>query len=142
MIRRAIVEEIIDPYLMKVRIPEVDRTKSSSTYVDTEDLEEMTVCVQAGITTSLNVGDIVIVSYDKYAPDEAVILGCLFREGLESFTDAKLNELIVFGKAELTKNTKIGDISYNELSSLSGVKDNVQKQLNDLQEQLNLLKKG
>lgn len=141
MIRRAIVEEIIDPYLMKVRIPEVDRTKSSSTYVDTEDLEEMTVCVQAGITTSLNVGDIVIVSYDKYAPDEAVILGCLFREGLESFTDAKLNELIVFGKAELTKNTKIGDISYNELSSLSGIKDNVQKQLNDLQEQLNLLKK-
>lgn len=142
MIRRAIVEEIIDPYLMKVRIPEVDRTKSSSTYVDTEDLEEMTVCVQAGITTSLNVGDIVIVSYDKYAPDEAVILGCLFREGLESFTDAKLNELIVFGKAELTKNTTIGDIGYNELSSLSGVKDNVQKQLNDLQEQLNLLKKG
>lgn len=137
MIRRAIVEEVTNPYRLKVRIPEVDRTTQSSLYISTDELEELTVCVPAGWTPTFKVGDIVIVSYDEYRTDESVVLGFLFREALDSISNATLQDLIVESSAVLPEQTTIGEVKASELKHLSGITGNIQKQLNSLQQQIN-----
>lgn len=133
MIRRAIVEKVLTNYLVKVRIPEVDRSLTSSLNVSTDNLGEMTVCTPPGYKPYIKVGDIVIVSYDEFNPDQSVILGYLFREQpVNTLSDADLNSLAVLSEATLPLETSIGNVKSNELQCLVGLNENVQKQINDL----------
>lgn len=141
MIRRAIVEQVVTPFRVKVRIPEVDRAKKSSQHISTDELDELTVCVPAGWHPNFQIGDVVIVSYDVFSPDESVIIGFLYKENLESVSELDITQLIVSSYANLPKNTVIGDVTANQLHSLTGVRDNIQKQLDSLQEQINQLQK-
>ena len=141
MIRRAIVEQVVSPFRVKVRIPEVDRAKKSSQHISTDELDELTVCVPAGWHPNFQIGDVVIVSYDVFSPDESVIIGFLYKENLESVSELDITQLIVSSYANLPKNTVIGDVTANQLHSLTGVRDNIQKQLDSLQEQINQLQK-
>ena len=141
MIRRAIVEEVVTPFRVKVRIPEVDRAKKSSQHISTAELDESTVCVPAGWHPNFQIGDIVIVSYEVFSPDESVIIGFLYKENLKSVSELDITQLIVSSYASLPKNTIIGDVTATQLHSLTGVRDNIQKQLDSLQEQINQLQK-
>ena len=141
MIRRAIVEQVVSPFRVKVRIPEVDRAKKSSQHISTDELDELTVCVPAGWHPNFQIGDVVIVSYDVFSPDESVIIGFLYKENLESVSELDITQLIVSSYANLPKNTVIGDVTANQLHSLTGVRDNIQQQLDSLQEQINQLQK-
>ncbi len=141
MIRRAIVEQVVNPFRVKVRIPEVDRAKKSSQHISTDELDELTVCVPAGWHPNFQIGDIVIVSYDVFSPDESVVIGFLYKENLESISEVDITQLIVSSYAKLPKNTTIGDVTSIQLQNLTGVKDNIQKQLDSLQEQINQLQK-
>lgn len=141
MIRRAIVEEVVTPFRVKVRIPEVDRAKKSSQHISTAELDELTVCVPAGWHPNFQIGDIVIVSYDIFSPDESVVIGFLYKENLKSVSELDITQLIVSSYASLPKNTIIGDVTATQLHSLTGVRDNIQKQLDSLQEQINQLQK-
>lgn len=142
MIRRAIVEQVVSPFRVRVRIPEVDRAKKSSQHIPTEELEELTVCVPAGWHPNFQVGDIVIVSYDAFSPDESVVIGFLYKESLSSVSEAELSQLVVNDFATLPINTTIGEVTSTQIQYLSGVQDNIQKQLNSLQEQIDQLLKG
>lgn len=147
MIRRGIVEQIVDRYTVKVRIPEIDQVSTAALHVNTEDLDEMTVCVLPGCCINMQVGDIVIVSYDPYSSKQAVVIGYLFRENMSStLCDFELNKIDVKGKATLPYYTSIGNVTSEQLSYLSGTTDNIQRQLDDLKisiEKLeNQIKKG
>lgn len=141
MIRRAIVEQVVSPFRVKVRIPEVDRAKKSSQHISNDELDELTVCVPAGWHPNFQIGDIVIVSYDIFSPDESVIIGFLYKENLKSISEVDVTQLIVSSYASLPQNTTIGNVTAQQLQDLTGVRDNIQKQLDSLQEQINQLQK-
>lgn len=135
MVTKAIVEEIVDKYRIKVRIPILDRTSSSSIHTSTENLNTATICTLTHCDPNMRPGDIVFVAVDDR--DEVVILGWLYREKqTESFCDLSLSELKVNRSVELPSETTIGQISSSELSTLKGVNTNIQEQIDLLKSQV------
>lgn len=141
MIDKAIVEEIIDKYHVRIRVPKVDRLPSvGGIYTPTSELSIACICTLSNCNINLQVGDVVFVNYEGDNRKEPVIIGVLFRENNTSTAaDLILNELQVLYKATLPIETSIGKITSKELSYLEGVNDNIQNQLNYLLEQVNNL---
>lgn len=140
MITKAIVEQVIDKYSVRVRIPRLDRTTASSVHTATEDLNIATISTLPNCDPNLRPGDIVFIHLDRLNEDEAVIIGCLYREKrTEAFCDLILNSLTVNHECIFPYETTIGQVTSDELAFLHGVTGNIQNQLNLLQEQINLL---
>ena len=64
MITRGIVEKILTPYLVKVRIPTLNRTKDSSIKTLSDELNDTPICTLNHYDPNLRVGDIVIVGFE------------------------------------------------------------------------------
>lgn len=136
MIAKAIVEEVIDQYNIRVRIPSIDRTYQSSVHVNKEDLDVAVICTLPGCDPNIKVGDIVIVASDD-AEEDTLILGHLYRtKKTETLCDMLLSKLNVTNVATLPEDTTIGNVSSFELQQLSGIRGNVQLQITQLQEQV------
>lgn len=73
-IQRGIIEEIVSPYLYKVRIVNYDSDLSDPSKIKTTDLPLATLMTLPGVSVTYNIGDRVIVGFnnDEYQP---VILG-------------------------------------------------------------------
>jgi hypothetical protein len=141
MIVKAVVESVIDPYHVKIRVPLLDRDKSSSIHTSDSDLDTATICSLPNCRLNLQVGDIVFVATEKtYPVSQPVILGVLFRENAtSSMCDLVLGELFVENNCTLPKGTTIGEISYSETRMLSGATDNIQAQINALVDRISVL---
>lgn len=136
MIAKAIVEEVIDKYSIRVRIPSIDRTYQSSVHVNSSDLDIAVVCTLPGCDPNIKAGDIVIVASDA-AEEDTIVLGHLYRsKKTETLCDMLLSKLQVANVARLPEDTTIGDVSSFELQQLSGIRGNVQLQITQLQEQV------
>ena len=136
MIAKAIVEEVIDQYSIRVRIPSIDRTYQSSVHVNTSDLDVAVVCTLPGCDPNIKVGDIVIVASDN-AEEDTIVLGHLYRtKKTETLCDMLLSKLNVANIAVLPEDTTIGNVSSFELQQLCGIRGNVQSQITQLQEQV------
>ena len=136
MIAKAIVEEVIDQYSIRVRIPSIDRTYQSSVHVNTSDLDVAVVCTLPGCDPNIKVGDIVIVASDS-AEEDTIVLGHLYRtKKTETLCDMLLSKLNVANIAVLPEDTTIGNVSSFELQQLCGIRGNVQLQITQLQEQV------
>lgn len=141
MIAKAIVEEVIDKYNIRVRIPSIDRTYQSNVRVESSDLDIAVICTLPGCDPNIKVGDIVIVASDA-AEEDTIVLGHLYRtKKTETLCDMLLSRLNVVNSSTLPTNTTIGNVSAFELQQLSGVTGNIQQQLNYLAEQLVTLQK-
>lgn len=139
MIAKAIVEEVIDQYSIRVRIPSIDRTYQSSVRVDSRNLDVAVVCTLPGCDPNIRVGDIVIVASDE-AEEDTIILGHLYRtKKTETLCDMLLSKLTVSDSAALPEATSIGNVSSFELQQLTGLTGNVQFQLSQLQKQVERL---
>ena len=137
MITKAIVEEIISPYQVKVRIPTLDRVSSSAVSTSKDNLNIATICSLPNCYINLQVGDIVFVGFEDNTYYRAVVLGHLCRDALtDTYADVSFRSVDVKGEATLPYYTTIGNLTSEELSRLSGVSENIQKQLNFLQEQI------
>ena len=142
MITRGIVEEVIDRFNVKVRLPLLDGVQSGSVRATTKGLRTMVMCSLPRVEMNLQVGDVVFVAFEDYSEDRAVILGCLFRENTTSTrVSIDANSLVVVGNTILTDATRIGDVEGTEIQCLIGVSDNIQRQLNALSERLDVLEK-
>ncbi len=140
MITKGIVEKIVDRYHVKVRIPTIDRTPSSSIHTNTENLNTALICTLSNCNPNIQIGDVVFVALDDQSEDDAIILGYLYREVMTpTYCDLILNRLNVESEVALPKNITIGDITYTELSQLIGANKNLQQQITSLQNQLDLL---
>ncbi len=137
MITKAIVEKVIDPYNIRIRVPSLDRTYQSSVHTNSEELNVAIVCTLPGCDPNIKSGDIVFVSIDETEEDRAVILGYLYRtKKTETLCDMLLSKLTVMNVATLPQDTTIGDVSSFELQQLTGIRGNVQLQITQLQEQV------
>ena len=133
MITKGIVEEL-KGYQAKVRLPIYDGLANTKNATSNENLSYATVCVTTNLNNSLNVGDIVYVSFEDNDKGKPVILGQLYKEEMNTLADMKLNsaninQLTVNKNASLPQNTSIGSISSKEIAALSGIKDNIQNQI-------------
>ena len=140
MITRGIVEEIVSPYQVKVRIPLLDRAHDSPLSTSTESLNTATICCLPNCYMNMQVGDVVFVGFEDNTYYKAVILGHLSREVMSNtYSDVNLGTLTVISGADLPQSTTIGNVSSTEISRLSGVTENIQKQIDYLKDQLETL---
>ena len=140
MITKAIVEEVISPYQVRVRIPLLDGAASSTMSTPTNQLNIATICSLPNCYINPQVGDIVFVGFEDNTYYKAVVLGHLSREAMtHTYTDAKLNSLIVNSFVELPEQTNIGNVTNTEISYLSGASGNLQKQIDILKQQVDML---
>ena len=135
MITKGIVEEL-KGYQAKVRLPIYDGLANTKNATSNENLSYAAVCVTTNLNNSLNVGDIVYVSFEDNDKGKPVILGQLYKEEMNTLADIKLNsaninQLTVNKNASLPQNTSIGSISSKEIAALSGIKDNIQNQIDN-----------
>lgn len=135
MITKGIVEEL-KGYQAKVRLPIYDGLANTKNATANENLSYATVCITTNLNNSLNVGDIVYVSFEDNDKGKPVILGQLYKEEMNTLADIKLNsaninQLTINKNVSLPQNTSIGSISSKEIAALSGVKDNIQNQIDN-----------
>lgn len=136
MITKAIVEEIISPYEVRVRIPLLDRQKNTTLSTKTEDLNIATICTLPNCYCNPQVGDIVFVGFEDNTYYRVVILGYLCKEAMTpTYSDITFNSLQVKSSASLPEETTIGNVTSSELAKLEGVRESIQKQLDNLKEQ-------
>lgn len=140
MIERGIIEEVIDSYTVRVRIPSVDRVATSTIHTASNNLRQAVVSALPGVVLHLSVGDVVIVDIPDRSSSSGTILGYLYRPETRDFKcDALFDTLSVQSASILPKNTTIGDVTSSEIRCLHGVSSNIQKQLDDILERLKRL---
>ena len=153
MIQKAIVVGVSNdaPYKYKVRVPVIHGLSSTPGCTTDEELPFAPVCNVGGFYGVINVGDVVYVAFENGEFDTPVIIGQLITgsgasnlKGNNSFnrpvqTGAKLKSLEFEddentgeSSARLPENTTIGSVSPFEISTLYGIKQNIQVQLNSL----------
>lgn len=137
MLTKAIVEEVLSPYEVRVRIPLLNKIQGSPLATPTEDLNIASVCTLPNCYTNFQVGDIVFVEFEDNTTHKAVILGHLCREATQgTYPDLHSGDLVVHGNSTLPTNTRIGNVTAIELSHLTGLQDNIQRQLDFLSERV------
>lgn len=140
MITKAIVEEIVSPYQVKIRIPLLDGAPDSHMATKTDNLNVATICSLPNCYSNLQVGDVVFVGFEDNTYYKAVVLGHLSREAMtETYADVTFNHLVARGSAVLPKDIRIGNLNYSDLEALSGITENIQKQINSLKEDISAI---
>ena len=134
MVTKGIIEEIINIYQAKVRLPVYDGFADTKNATPSNELTIASICNIPNIYNTIAVGDIVYVAFEDNDLGNPVILGQLYKEEMNTLADIKLNsaninQLTVNKNASLPQNTSIGSISSKEIAALSGIKDNIQNQI-------------
>lgn len=140
MITRAIIEEVVDLFSYRVRIPIFDRIESATHHTSFENLLIAKASVSKGSNNQFQKGDVVFVAFENNDLGSPVIIGHLYRNALLQDQLGPIIEatnLTITGKASLPITTTIGDLSYNQLFYLSNVESDIQAQINDVQAQIN-----
>lgn len=141
MITKGIVEDIIDTYQVRVRLPIFDKIDGAKNATKNEDLSIGTVCCLPNSSYQVNVGDVVFVGFEDNDISKPIILGQLYRD-----VDSNTLMTLILGTLEtktstvLSENTTIGDVSANEIKCLLGIKTNIQQQLNSIIEDISKIK--
>lgn len=139
MITKAIVEEVLSPYQVRIRIPLLDRPAFTPLAAKTEELNVATICTLPNCYLNIQVGDIVFVGFEDNTAYKAVILGHLCREATTTYASMAVDSLDVKSHAALPFDTTIGSITATELNYLYGTTGNIQGQLNALAKRLEKL---
>lgn len=136
MITKAIVEDVIDRYNIKIRIPSLDRTPRSSVRTLSDNLDVAIICTLPHFDLNIQRGDIVIVAWEE-TEEEPIILGYLYRSKMtDTYVDCILSSVHVNNNAHLPHDTFIGDVMNHEIHQLTGIRANIQKQIDELQAKL------
>lgn len=137
MLSKGIIEELLTPTLVRVRIPIIHKLKNVPNGTPTSELGTAIICTLPNCTPNLKVDDVVIVGFEDNDYGKPIIFGVLFTgEPDGTLSDLKLGSLEVVTETVLSTNTTIGKIKYEELSKLSGLTDNVQSQINLINEKI------
>ena len=133
MITKAIVEAVLTPHQVKIRIPLFDRSNDESLSTKLEYLHTATICTLPQCYLNVQVGDVVFVGFEDNKLYKPVILGHLSREADNpTYMNVTFNNLVANGAVSLPPNTTIGDVSAEELANLHGVRNDIQAQIDML----------
>ena len=130
MICRGIVEEIISKYQVRVRIPIIHQIENTAQFILDADLPVASICTSPNTHLNLSVGDVVIVGFENQDLGRPIILGYLYTGEFSNTAASQIfNSIDVVSDAKLPASTVIGSVSSDELRRLSGLRDNLQGQL-------------
>lgn len=128
MITKGIVKSIINDYEAVVNVPLLDSDVN---------------CIISSLPNSriiLQLDDIVFVAFEDYDLSKGVIIGFLFKENSNlSSINLELDSLQVNSKSTFSKSINIGNISYEQLQYLSGLSQNIQTSLKNIEDRLDRL---
>lgn len=137
MVTKGIVEELIDDYRARVRIPFFNGIQGTSSATDTKDLYVATIATLPNCKLNLQLKDVVYLAFEDNKLDSPVIIGQLSRETTtERNAIMKVDTLNVGVDTYLPSYTYIGDITPQEISCLKGINKNLQIQLEILSERI------
>lgn len=118
MVTKAIIDSIINEYTVKVRIPFINKNNNNTS--------DAIICTLPQCQFLPVVGDVVLVAFEDYQISKPIIIGCLFKEsGNTSLINITTQALTVESKAILSKDTTIGDITYDDLKELIAFKNSM-----------------
>lgn len=142
MVCKAIIEQIVSDYKVKVRIPTFHRGEESVGCTPSIDIPTATICVPPSIYPSLKVKDVVFVDFEDDNVDKPVVMGVLFSSNCYNIkSDIKGNSLIIDVNAKLPKDTTIGEVTSQNIQHLTGLNNNAQKQLDNNDSRLKKIEK-
>lgn len=137
MITKGIVEQIVDNYTYKVRLPLYDGITSAPTFTSTDDLNIATVNCPPNCRYNLRIGDIVFVGFEDNDMGKPIILGFLYSDkSMSTSCDLTLNSLIVKVNTKLSDDTSIGEVSSQDIRNLVHTKGNIQQQIDLLSKRI------
>lgn len=137
MITKGIVEQIVDNYTYKVRLPLYDGITSTPTFTSTDDLNIATVNCPPNCRYNLHIGDIVFVGFEDNDMGKPIILGFLYSDkSMNTSCDLTLNSLIVKVNTKLSDDTSIGEVSSQDIRNLVHTKGNIQQQIDLLSKRI------
>lgn len=120
MIQKAIIEQKIDKYSMKVRIPVYNKIKSDPTATPLDELYTASIQTLPGCSPNYQEGDIVLVDFENDNISLPVIVGLLYRENMpKGSTDVTADSLTVNVNSNLSENTLIGAVTPESIKKLS-----------------------
>ena len=140
MLYKAIVEKVINTYEATVRIPLIHRTVDAVDYTPSDQLPTACISSIAGSISPVQSGDIVIVGLENDDLEKPIILGHLCKESMpQTLSSIQATSLSACVEASLPSATTIGNVSSKDISYLSNLSGNIQKQLDILSEQIKVL---
>lgn len=140
MITKAIIEEVIDCYSVRVRIPLYNKLDGVQSATPKDELSIAPICSIPNCKISFNKGDIVFVSFEEDLIEQPVVIGHLLKENMgNTFFEITTSEIEVKNSAVLPSNTTIGEVSSLEIACLQGIKNNISIDIDDLTDKSNSL---
>ena len=128
MITKGIIKEIVDDYSAVVNVPLLNNDVTCI------------LCSLPNSNIKLQLEDVVFVGFEDYDLSKGVIIGFLFKESANlSSISAEIDSLIVNSNATFSKSIQIGDITYSQLKYLSGLSQNIQNSLTNIEDRLDKL---
>ena len=109
MVTKAIVEEVIDPYSARVRIPIFHKIGASSFATINNELPIAPICAMPGSTFTLKPGSIVYVAFELGKPERPVIMGVLSRPEESASSDLSVGSLKVDLECTLPDDLKLSN---------------------------------
>lgn len=148
MITRGIIEQIVNAYTVKVRMPAINDMGRTGKNLLSDDLNDAKICTLSHVNPSLNIGDIVFVAFEDNDMGKPVVIGHLYRENMQNtYTDIQSNSLIVNLMCQLPEYTSIGEVTSKQIAYLKNVNYDLQSQIdrltnivNDLEREIESLK--
>lgn len=80
MLQKGIVEQVINKYKLKVRVPKYDKIAAVADATKTEDLAECIIGTLPGVNVVYMKGDVVLVTYENNELARPVVIGLLYRD--------------------------------------------------------------
>jgi L,D-peptidoglycan transpeptidase YkuD (ErfK/YbiS/YcfS/YnhG family) len=128
MVTKAFVQEVIDPYHLRVRIPLYNKIESVNGSTPNSELSVAAVCTLPNFVTDVKSGSIVILSFEEDDISKPIVLGHLATANASSsIVDIKCNDLHVVGETTLTELTTIGEVTGDSIQQLKGLDTNVKQ---------------
>ena len=133
MVTKGIVTEVLNEYKAKVRIPLYDSVESAKGSTLDKDLSTATICTLPNLSNPVSVGDVVYVSFEDGDKSKPVILGHLHKENkTKTKVNLDVGNITTSSTTQLGYQTSIGNIRPTEIARLTGVKENVQHQIDSV----------
>ena len=118
MILKAIIESTNLDNQYRIRIPKYHQIDGVSTATPINQLPFASVCYQPGIIPNYSIGDVVYIDFENDDLSQPIILGKLLcqRSYTEtSVSDATLRSLTVQVDTQLSEDTTISDITFDDI---------------------------
>ena len=137
MITKGIIVKVVDKYRVQVRIPVLDKIATAPLATPDSELSTAIICTLPNCIVNPHVQDIVIVGFEDNNLSKPIILGYLFSEYANAtLPSLNLSCIDVKSTARLSEHTTIGNVTAQEISALTGIEGNIQKQFEQVWERI------